>query len=64
MIHLKRLRSMTSHRIRRSLRPFVEGAEMFWVGFTVGMMAGGSLGMFTMAACVLAGRADQRAGLK
>jgi len=37
---------------------------MLWVGFTVGLMVGGSLGMFTMAACVLAGRADQRAGLK
>ena len=32
---------------------------MFWVGFALGLLIGGVIGVFTIAACQLADRADR-----
>lgn len=33
---------------------------MFWFGMTIGLMIGGAVGVFALAACQLADEADRR----
>lgn len=38
--------------------------QQFWIGFMIGMFAGGMLGVLMLACCKLAKAADRRAGIE